>query len=262
MMNKFAHVPAHRLNFNYDGYHDDDEDDYYNDPNLRDMRSRFLCSDGSLPPLRGIVKEFGQSEEDLDNKSAKRLLRDIKHIQQLGITALDIAYRQIISGKLSDFSTAVTVPHFVSNPEWNPHLTPDWKSDLELELFTLCYMDYRSFDLIVHDWNEEHKDEKKKQVKVRALLEGWPPERRRLRNTPARERLYTYVDPRNYKKYLPVTDKRGRIVKRKGALRRKPSLWYIECEAAPARRLKELEEIDGGIHWQYQNGHIAPLERE
>ncbi|KAF4952676.1 hypothetical protein FGADI_6566 [Fusarium gaditjirri] len=255
MMDQFAHLPAHKLNFTYDGYHDEDEDEYYKDPNLQDMRSRFRCSDGSLPPLRGIVKEFGESK-DLDHKGAKRLLRDIKYVQQLGITDLDLAHRQIINGKLSDFSTAITIPHFASNPEWNPHLTQRGKSKIEFELFATCYQDFRNFDTMIHKWNEDHKD---KQVNVRALPEGFPPERRRLRNIPARQQLNTHVDPRNYRRYIPYTDRRGRTVQRKGALGRKPSPWYIECSAAAARRLQESREINAGLHWQYQNGHIAPL---
>ncbi|KAL9563458.1 hypothetical protein ACKAV7_012538 [Fusarium commune] len=255
MRNKFAHLHAQKPSSTYDGYHDDNEDEYYNDPNLRDMRSRFRCSDGSLPPLRGIVKEFGESK-DLDHKGAKRLLRDIKYVQQLGITDLDLAYRQIIKGKLFDFSTSITIPHFASNPEWNPHLTQRWKSKIEFELFATCYKDFRDSDITIHEWNEDHKD---KQVNVRALPEGYPPERRRLRNSSARQHLYTHVDPRNYRRYIPYTNRQGRIVRREGALGRKPSLWYIECSAAAVRRLKESREIDAGLHWQYQNGHIAPL---
>ncbi|KAF5636641.1 kinetochore sim4 complex subunit FTA2 domain protein [Fusarium sp. NRRL 52700] len=170
MMNQFAHLPAHKLSFTYDGYNDGDEEEYYKDPNLRDMRSRFRCSDGSLPPLRGIVKEFGVSI-DLDHKSARRILGDIKYIQQLGITDLDIAYRQIINGKLSDFSTTITVPHFASNPEWNPHLTRRCRSNIEFELFVTCYKDFRDFDIMIHNWNEDHKD---KQINLRALPKGYP----------------------------------------------------------------------------------------
>ncbi|KAF9766580.1 hypothetical protein IL306_000988 [Fusarium sp. DS 682] len=253
MMDKFADLV---LNFNYDGI----------DPGHRDMRSRFLCSDGNLPPIRGIVKEFGDADGDLDNRSAKRLLQDIKHIQQLGIVDLDVGYRQIISGKLSDFSTALTIPHFISNPEWNPHLTPDWIPHLEFELFTLSYKDYRDFDIMVYDWNVDSD----KKVTVRALPEGYPPERRQLRNTPGRGRLYTYVDPRHYKKYLPDTnrtgaaarDRKGRIAKRnKRSLAVKPPLWFIDSETAAARRLKQLDQLESTVHWQYQNGNMAPLER-
>ncbi|SCV43482.1 uncharacterized protein FFB14_07970 [Fusarium fujikuroi] len=255
MMNQFAHLPAHKLSFTYDGYNDDDDEEYYNDPHLRDMRSRFRCSDGSLPPLRGIVKEFGVSK-DLDHKGAKRILRDIKYVQQLGITDLDIAYRQIINGKLFNFSTSTTFPHFASNPEWNPHLTQRCRSKIEFELFVICYKDFRDFDVMIHEWNEDHKD---KQINAKALPEGYPPESRRLRNTSAQRRLYTHVDPRNYTRYFPYTNSRGEIVQRERALGRKPSAWYMECSAAVVRRLKETRKIDAGLHWQYLNGHIAPL---
>ncbi|KAF4501604.1 kinetochore complex Sim4 subunit Fta2 [Fusarium agapanthi] len=256
MMNQFAHLPTHKLNFNYDGYNDDDEEEYSKDPNLRDMRSRFRCSDGNLPPLRGIVKEFGVSK-DLDHKGAKRILRDIKYVQQLGITDLDIAYRQVINGKLSDFSTSLTVPHFASNPEWNPHISRRCRSKIEFELFVTCYKDFRDFDIMIHEWNEDHKD---KQINLKALPEGYPPERRRLRNTSTPRRLYTHVDPRNYTRYLPYTNRQGEIVQRQfRALARLPSPWYMECSAAAVRRLKETRKIEAGLHWQYQNEHIVPL---
>lgn len=34
MMNQLAYLPAHKLSFTWDGYHDDDEEEYYTDPNL------------------------------------------------------------------------------------------------------------------------------------------------------------------------------------------------------------------------------------
>nr|RBQ95788.1 hypothetical protein FVER53263_10442 [Fusarium verticillioides] len=157
MMNQFAYLPAHKLSFTWDGYHDGDEEEYYRDANLRDMGTRFRCSDGSLPPIRGIIKEFGESKV-LDYKGAKSILRDIKYVQQLGITDLDLAHRQIINGKLSDFSTSITVPHFASNPEWNLHLSRSCRSKIEFELFATCYKDFRDFDIMIHDWNEDHKD--------------------------------------------------------------------------------------------------------
>ncbi|KAF5600762.1 kinetochore complex Sim4 subunit Fta2 [Fusarium pseudoanthophilum] len=261
MMSQFAYLPAHKLSFTWDGYHDDDEEEYYKDRNLRDMRTRFRCTDGSLPPIRGIVKEFGESRV-LDYKGAKSILRDIKYVQQLGITDLDLAHRQIINGKLSDFSTSITVPHFASNPEWNRHLSRSCRSKIEFELFATCYKDFRDFDIMIHDWNEDHKDQKDKQINLKALPEGFPPERRRLRNTSAQRRLNTHVDPRNYTRYLPYTNRQGQIVRRTfRALARKPSVWYMECSAAAVRRLEETARIESGLHWQYQNGHIVPLDQ-
>ncbi|KAF5709243.1 kinetochore sim4 complex subunit FTA2 domain-containing protein [Fusarium mundagurra] len=232
MMNQFAHLPAHKLSFTYDGYNDNDEEEYYKDPNLRDMRSVFVAA---------MVAS--------------------RHFEQLGITDLDIAYRQIINGKLSDFSTSITVPHFASNPEWNLHLSRRCRSKIEFELFATCYKDFRDFDIMIHDWNKENKDHKDKQINLKALPEGYPPERRRLRNTSAQRRLNTHVDPRNYTRYLPYTNRQGQIVQRTlRALARKPSVWHMECSATAIRRLKESARIEAGLHWQYQNGHIVPLD--
>ncbi|KAF4971198.1 hypothetical protein FSARC_1920 [Fusarium sarcochroum] len=254
MMKQFSHL---KLDFNGDG----------DDPGYFDMRSRFLGKHGRLPPIRGIVKEFGQADQDLQNRGAKRILKDIMHIQQLGIVNMDVAHRQIISGKVSDFSTAVTVPHFITNPELNPHLTPEWVSTMEMETFILSYKDYRDFDMMVDEWNDEHE----KKVTVEALPGGFDcSTKHHLRNTPSRERVYSYVDPRSYKQYISgtghqkrVKDKekhRAGVVKsQRRRLAMKPPLWFSNCDAPTAEKLKRLRCLEYCIIWQYVDGHIAPL---
>ncbi|KAH6616142.1 kinetochore Sim4 complex subunit Fta2 [Chaetomium sp. MPI-SDFR-AT-0129] len=109
-------------------------------PGRMDMRSRFLGRDGRAPPIRGIVKEFGHApeEEDVQPADFRKMLHDIPLFQQLGIFYLDVAARQMVSGKFSDFSTAITVPHFVTTPELNPRLTADMREALETETFRLA----------------------------------------------------------------------------------------------------------------------------
>ncbi|KAG5952846.1 hypothetical protein E4U53_007778 [Claviceps sorghi] len=125
-----------------------------------DLRSFFLCKDGRVPPIRGIVKEFGQSPEELDTfrtQDARKILRDIIQLHQLGIINIDVAIRQIINGKICDFSTAVTVPHFMTTTELNPRLTPEWISAMEFEVFQFTICDLWEFDDMVFSWNLEHE---------------------------------------------------------------------------------------------------------
>ncbi|RYC62666.1 hypothetical protein CHU98_g3526 [Xylaria longipes] len=131
--------------------------DFPRDP---EVRSRFLGRDGRERPLRGIAKQFGyQPEEEgeqLRPALARKMLRDISALQQLGIIHIDPAARQLVDGEMSDFSTAVTVPHFITTPELNPRLTPAMRSAMELETFKLAIDDYLEFDEMVSDWNLEH----------------------------------------------------------------------------------------------------------
>jgi hypothetical protein len=164
----------------------------------RDFRGRFLGRDGRPPPLRGVIKAFGQSDEPLRARAATRLLRDVVRLQQLGIIRVDVAHRQIINGKLSDFSTAITTPHYVINPELNPHIGPEWVSILEFGTFQYSISDYWDFDEMVRTWNDEHKD-RKDQVSIHAFPGGNGSQiHYNLRNRPSWTRVYTFVDTRLY----------------------------------------------------------------
>ncbi|KAG5979181.1 hypothetical protein E4U55_005472 [Claviceps digitariae] len=117
-----------------------------------DIRSFFLGRDNRPPPIRGIVKEFGLSNEALGTlrtREARKILRDMIQLQQLGIINIDVATRQIMSGKLCDFSTAITLPHYMTSPELNPQLTPEWKLAIEYETFIFALHDYWQFDEMV-----------------------------------------------------------------------------------------------------------------
>lgn len=52
-------------------------------------RSRYPGKSGKHPPIRGIVKEFGQGNAVLTAVDARKALRDIMQLQQLGIVRID-----------------------------------------------------------------------------------------------------------------------------------------------------------------------------
>ncbi|KAJ8131268.1 hypothetical protein O1611_g2357 [Lasiodiplodia mahajangana] len=130
-------------------------------PCREDLRSRFVAKGARPPPIRGIVKDFGldfnvDREDKIRAPLIRKILRDVIKIQQLGIINIDVATRQIIDEKLGDFSTAITVPHFLTSPELNPRLTPEMISAMELETFKYALCDYLDFDAMMWDWNIDH----------------------------------------------------------------------------------------------------------
>ncbi|KAI1780902.1 hypothetical protein F4818DRAFT_397175 [Hypoxylon cercidicola] len=207
-------------------------------PGWENTRSRFPGKDDRDPPIRGIVKEFGQCDEPLTTRLAKGLLRDIVRLQELGIFNMDVAHRQIISGKLSDFSTAITVPHFRTSPELNPNLNSDQISAMEFETFQLSNNDYRSVDNMLHEWNWDNNGK----IAVYAFPGGTGCQTKRynLRNK-SPLRFYTYVDPR----------KLGEGVSK----RRKRARWDYHCDEA---RLWELTCVIPPHYWEYKDGYIFP----
>ncbi|KAI0116470.1 kinetochore Sim4 complex subunit FTA2-domain-containing protein [Nemania sp. FL0031] len=253
-----------------------------------DLRSRFVSKDARPPPIRGIVKDFGLDfEEDREGNIRapliRKILRDIIKIQQLGIIDIDVATRQIIDNKLADFSKAITIPHFLTSPELNPHLTPEMISAIELETFKYALNDYLYFDAMMWDWNLDHGTQKGR-ISVCAF-----PDRQgtgikyNLRSKTTTERVYTYVDPRKYDWQACPTrtessrgkDTKGRrsgqISKRsrrgnpRGAssmirqrLSTKPPLWYYNGEITEARRLVRQDGLCIDRRWYYEDGFIFP----
>lgn len=253
------------------------------------LRSRFLSKDGRVPPIRGIVKELGlkDADETLQAPLARKILRDIKKLQQLGIMRVDIATRQVMDGKIIDFSMAVTTPHFLTNPELNPHLTPEMVSAVELEAFKSCLHDYVDFHIMISDWNLENKGKKRKVSvfpfpKEDSEDRGWVIEHG-LRSKTASTRLYTFVDPRKYDwKACPAsaeasekekTKRRrsGRILKRgihenreagsskvRRRLSSKPSMWYYDCDGPLAQHMVS-SPFYPPLRWEYKDGLMFPL---
>lgn len=171
------------------------------------LRARFLGRGGKLPPIRGILKEFGQAPayEDLRSKDFETMLRLTVSLHQLGIVRLDMDPKQFINGKLADFSIAVTTPHFMLNPELNPHLASDHTSSIEFEAFRLSLGDYWQLDESVGDFNDEtthNRDPHRPAVQHTIRFHGIPGSRafprRPLRSKAHRDAFYTHADPRSY----------------------------------------------------------------
>lgn len=260
-------------------------------PGGEDMRSRFLGKDDRPPPIRGVVKEFGlQDEENLGTTGTtimRKILRDVIKLQKLGIIKLDFATRQIFEGKLGDFSTALTVPHFIMTPELNPHLTPQMISAMELETFKLSISDYLDFDWEIFDWNMEHADQKPR-ISASAFPGGRGCQiRYNLRSNTARERVFTFVDPRKYDwgtcpiragdsgEEATKTRRSARISKggRHGIsqgvnaqtrrrLTARPPMWYYNCDARLAARLRSPYSFSAWMEWDYKEGFIFPRIKE
>ncbi|KID93299.1 hypothetical protein MAJ_10732, partial [Metarhizium majus ARSEF 297] len=167
-----------------------------NDSGSDELRTQFTGKSGRPPPIRGIVKELGVPDEDLRPAVARSILRDIIKLQKLGIIGVDVRDVQIVSGKLCDFSTAVTTPHILTTPEINPHLTAEMVSMMEFATFNKALNDYESFDDMIREWNLF--EGKARPISITAFPGGpgcgLP---YNLRNKAARERIFTYVDPRS-----------------------------------------------------------------
>ncbi|KAI0008205.1 kinetochore Sim4 complex subunit FTA2-domain-containing protein [Xylariaceae sp. FL0662B] len=230
MMNQFSHLKHVDLDFTGD----------MDDPGCEELRSRFPGKDGRPPPIRGIVKELGQSGQDLTTPLARKILRDVIKLQQLGIIDMDVAHRQIINGKLSDFSTAVTVPHFVTSPELNPNLNSKQISAMEFETFQLSSHDYCSFDFMVREWNKENNGK----IKVYAFpgVRGCQAKYNLRSKSPGS--FYTFVDPR----------KLGEGVSKK----REWARWYYDCDGWRAAELRIGYGITQIHAWEVRDGYIFP----
>ncbi|KID83196.1 hypothetical protein MAJ_11326, partial [Metarhizium majus ARSEF 297] len=271
MMDKFSHVD---LEFNGNVY----------DSGCDDVRASFTGKSGRPPPIRGIVKEFGSEAKNLKTKDMRKVLQDIKRFHQLGIIGLDVADRQLINGKLCDFSTAITVPHFITTPELSPYLPPVAPPAMAYETFLITIHDYWAFDDMVGLWNEEHEDQKT-EIAVRAFPSGHGCRiDYNLRSTPSRDRVYTFVDPRKYNwkasgaspepatsrtrhgprtrqstKSCNATNSRGATSKPRVRLDNWPPRWYFDCSKQMAAYLKQKTDFAYKLRWHANNGLIYPM---
>ncbi|KAI1780196.1 kinetochore Sim4 complex subunit FTA2-domain-containing protein [Hypoxylon cercidicola] len=249
MMTQFSDL---KLDFNGDIY----------GPGGMDMRSRFLGKDGRAPPIRGIVKHFGQQNEETEEYLRaplfRKILQDIKKIQQLGIIRLDVGTRQIIDDKFVDFSQAMTVPNFLMSPELNPHLTHKMKQVLEFETFKFSSNDYLQFDEMMYEWNLDHA-EKHGRIPVSAFpnYDG-SLIKYNIRSMTARERVYTFVDPRRYDWRTPPVSAGTSGEGQRRQLSSKPPLWIYRCHPKVAKYLGGSMVFSARIRWDYKEGFIYP----
>ncbi|KAJ8114158.1 hypothetical protein ONZ43_g4967 [Nemania bipapillata] len=141
-----------------------------------EQRLVYPGKNGRPPPFRCIVKAFGNAfDEDegdvLRPGLARQLLRSVIKLQKLGILDTDVAIRQVIDNKLGDFSTSITLPHFITNPELNRHLTPAMIESMERQTFVICVNDYLAFDSMIETWNDEYGRDKGR-LSIQAFPEG------------------------------------------------------------------------------------------
>lgn len=230
-----------------------------------EIREELRSKGRSTPaPIRCIVKEFGQDHDQktIDMKFTRSYLRDVVQMHQLGIFHLDTGSRQVINGKHGDFSQAVTTPHYCSTPELNPHITPDLKAAMELDVFSICLDDYVNFDEMLQDWNNQHK--KKGRVTNYVLTGTYRQRKYNLRSTPRRDRLYTLIDPRKFDWKAHLQNQGGNangIVKKRCKLDPKPSRWYLE---SPSEYFKQHLTDYGAksvVDWEYRDGYFFPVHR-
>ncbi|CAH0059177.1 unnamed protein product [Clonostachys solani] len=253
------------------------EDIFQDEPGSR--RRNFLTRDGRQPPIRAIVKEFGTGVDKLRNRQLSKTLQDVVQLQQLGIIQVDVAQRQIINGKLCDFSTAMTTPHFAMSPELNRHLKPWALALMEFNLFLSSCKDYSAFDEVVEEWNEHRLQKDHVSVKALPQLYGPSPWTYNLRRTPSRERVFTHVDPRLYdwRAHARGRDENsaggqangqsskgsgsGRSVAKVSKTRRrlkKPPRWYYEGSKENMAYLRNLTNCRCYFSWAFKRGFFIP----
>ncbi|KAH7134040.1 kinetochore Sim4 complex subunit FTA2-domain-containing protein [Dactylonectria macrodidyma] len=245
-----------------------------------DMRARFKgkTKSGQPAPIRGILKEFGQQNEDLRQGTARKILRDIVKLQQLGIIRLDVGHRQLINGKIADFSTVITTPHYLTNQELRANLKPEGKAAVEFDSFRTSLYDYWGFEDMIAEWNDEHKDPKD-QLSVYAFTRMWGRRPRySLRSTPGRNRIYSLVDPRKHYDWKPSVLRElqnqgkssgglksksppGDVSKTRRKLDAKPPRWYYDCDGAVSANLRGRTGWQRGMLWTYKNDRFVPFRR-
>ncbi|KAI1074296.1 kinetochore Sim4 complex subunit FTA2-domain-containing protein [Whalleya microplaca] len=284
-----------QFDFNKWTFNGDIEDSGWIDD--EEQRMRYPGKNGRPPPFRCIVKAFGRSIDEYEGDVvpqglARQLLRSVIKLQKLGIIEIDFAIRQVIDGKLGDFSTAMTLPHFVTNPELNPHLSPAMIHAMEKQTFVHCVNDYLGFDSAIKDWILEYgRDRGRLSIEAFPGRRGCPLKARyNLRGSRAAERtLYTFVDPRRYRwtanrviggaNALPASQRRhaGRISKvlarqsvcsreSKDLLRKltaRPDMWRYQCKQQDESwadgiglRVMGLPHV---LEWDYKGGYLFPV---
>lgn len=259
-------------------------------------RLRFVGEKGRPPPFRCIVKDFGAVIDDeeetsphFSQRTARQMLQVTIKLHKLGIIDHDARICNLVDEKFSDFSTAITTPHFMTSPELNPKLTPAMVEAMRKATFESCVNDYLILDSEVFEWNRDYA-----KTRGRISIEAYPGGQRMhhnarhdLRNQAFKKRLYTFADPRKYDwtacaiKAAPTSKRRGpgriaKVVKprpgqskgSKSRLRQltaSPDMWYYDYQerdekwAALTRRSRGT--IPHGLRWNYADGGIYPVLR-
>jgi hypothetical protein len=291
------HERAMMTQFNFDKWFFNGTMEDSGETEDNEQRLCYPGKNGRPPPFRCIVKAFGKGINELEGDVvrqglARRLLRSIIKLQKLGIIDIDFAIRQVIDDKLGDFSSAITLPHFITNPELNPHLSPAMIQAIKRETFARCTNDYITFDSVIHEWNDDYGRDR-----GRLSVEAFPggqgclgKAQYNLRGGRAAERtLYTLTDPRRYRwtvnrviggaNALPASQRRhaGRISKavaRRSAcsgdskhllrkLTARPDLWHYQCKEEDKNWAdlvgSNMPGIPHSLEWDYKDGYLFPV---
>lgn len=181
----------------------------------------------------------------------------------------------------------------MTNPELNPHLTPEQITCIEYDTFGFSYGDYRVFDQMVADWNQEARKRREPIISVHALPQHttrYYSRRYDLRRTPSRLAVYTLADPRQYDWKNPPSlrapgsgmrasgtlrspgkaQKRSRGASREAIsktplwARAKPPRWYYNGGSSEAASLLDDDysiRFEPSFPWEYKDGFICPAKR-
>lgn len=166
----------------------------------RAPRFRLQYGNGRPAPIRCIVKEFGSPTWLVDTKTARKYMRDLVQLNQLGIIGIDPGEYQSYNGKHGDFSIAITSPHYAMTPGMNPDLTPEDKSLIWRNVWSIVDEDYKRMDGMVEDENDRRTESGKKNL-IKCSM--YPPEpnrmrynlRSNLRNAPHRDSFFLHISP-------------------------------------------------------------------
>ncbi|KIH94906.1 hypothetical protein SPBR_03732 [Sporothrix brasiliensis 5110] len=269
-----------------------------------DMRGLYPCErSGKPPPIRCIVKKLAKLECGIEGHTmgvskkgqalylgsgrvnpkignfsvpaARKILRTLIHLHQLGIFHVDVRREQFLDGHFCDFSTAVTIPHFLTNPELNPRLNAEEMALMEHETFVYAMCDYWAFEtMLCEDMCKEPRQTSRLKELVTVFPrwaryeEGYPLRVYNLRRTAVREqqrqRVYALVDPRKFdwKALAEVEPGMEARQRRKVTLPLRPERWYFDCTPEEAAELNERNPAYCTLEWfATEEGFIYPQHR-
>lgn len=207
--------------------------------------------------------------------NARKILRTTIRLHQLGIFHVDIRREQFLDNKFCDLSTAITVPHFLTNPELNPKLNAKEIALMEHETFQLVMCDYWAFEIMLSDDICEEPVQKSK------LTEMVPVFPRRahyqmefadrpydLRRTAQREQhrhhVYALADPRKFdwKAFAAVKPAMVAKQRRKVKLPTRPERWYLNCTPEEAAFFNKVHLTHIILDWHAtKEGLVYPAHR-
>ncbi len=99
-------------------------------------------------PVRCLVKEYIESEVSFSREMIPKMLRNLKFLHKYGIVHRDIRETNYREGLLVDFSTALTVPHYLLDVKLG-------YNQLE-EIYDYEVEDGYAFDNMIDEWSADN----------------------------------------------------------------------------------------------------------